>query len=337
MLQFLEYKQSPHTTRSPNHATTFRKLTAYIIEKYLEKKGYRTDDDAVRAEAKEKLEALDFRAFHTFVARDGSVLRSEPISYLFIESFLDHRLELGDSPGAYNDARLHLIQFLDYLGIQPNPARAIMMAAREPKERVAPLSINEVEKLIAAASRSYRDLALVGLMLRAGLRSKEVRWLTLDDYSRRQRILFLGQHRKHRQAHQVPIPDDLAAVLELYVDSVKCTSSVQRYMFPAKDGGQMSHRELAAILERLSVRAGIRRVTPHLLRHTCATLYSLSGLDTAVIARILGHASITMTQHYIHIPLDLLREDVQNSGLVEVLEKELGHEESRDRPAVSST
>lgn len=54
-----------------------------------------------------------------------------------------------------------------------------------------------------------------------------------------------------------------------------------------------------------------RRVTPHILRHSCAVALAQAGVDISVIRDYLGHASIATTSRYLHTNLKMKREVLQ--------------------------
>jgi integrase len=55
------------------------------------------------------------------------------------------------------------------------------------------------------------------------------------------------------------------------------------------------------ILDRVCARAGLEDVTPHVLRHTFASMAAELGFSELTIAGLLGHASRGVTQRYIHL------------------------------------
>jgi integrase len=64
---------------------------------------------------------------------------------------------------------------------------------------------------------------------------------------------------------------------------------------------------LASGTDAYAKKAGIAHVHPHVLRHTFATRYLAGGSDIYILSKILGHASVTMTERvYAH----LLKEDL---------------------------
>ena|SRR2546429_241656 len=67
-------------------------------------------------------------------------------------------------------------------------------------------------------------------------------------------------------------------------------------------GERLSTQGMANVIAQFRRDAGIERhVTPHMLRHTVATLLLRNGVDIRVVQEFLGHASIATTQRYTHI------------------------------------
>ena len=77
------------------------------------------------------------------------------------------------------------------------------------------------------------------------------------------------------------------------------------FVFPA-DWGDGHFIGIVRVLDRVCARAGIEGVTPHVLRHTFASMAAELGFSELTIAGLLGHASRGVTQRYIHLDKALI-------------------------------
>jgi integrase/recombinase XerD len=70
-------------------------------------------------------------------------------------------------------------------------------------------------------------------------------------------------------------------------------------------------------LRRAAAEAGLaRRVTPHMLRHTAATLLIETGVDIRIVQRLLGHSSIATTEIYTHVSDEALRASLEKANVL---------------------
>jgi integrase/recombinase XerD len=78
------------------------------------------------------------------------------------------------------------------------------------------------------------------------------------------------------------------------------------FVFPGRGARQLSRQSVWAMVRAAALATG-RPVSPHMLRHSCATHMVENGADLRTVQTILGHADISTTQIYTHLALDRLK------------------------------
>lgn len=144
-----------------------------------------------------------------------------------------------------------------------------------------------------------RDLAVLEALFATGARVAEVCSLTPDDVDlARGRIRILGKGARERIV-QLCHPEALAA-LHAYRDAAAHLGS--SWFFSTRSGARLSEQSVRAILRRHTAAAGLAlHVTPHMFRHSVATLLHEDGVDIRYIQHLLGHRSIATTQIYTEV------------------------------------
>lgn len=168
-------------------------------------------------------------------------------------------------------------------------------------ERVFRTLYNRPATTAVATLRKQRDIAVVELLFGAGLRVGEISNLSseridLDSES----IRVDGKGARERL---VPIVSgELKTALSEYAQC-RSTSDPQslRFFVNQKGGRRLSEDAIRRTVHRLARAAGVGRVTPHMFRHTFATLLLDRGVDLRVIQRLLGHSSIVTTTIYAQV------------------------------------
>jgi integrase/recombinase XerD len=156
-------------------------------------------------------------------------------------------------------------------------------------------------QLVPRGYRMLRNLALVDLLFATGMRVGEVSTLDVHDYLVEESAFKVkGKGGRHRLAIVVD-----KETMQIQRDHLKARMRIQTEssaLFMNPFGKRLSTQGIADVIAKLRRQARIdRHVTPHMLRHTVATLLLRNGVDIRVVQEFLGHTSIVTTQRYTHI------------------------------------
>lgn len=150
-----------------------------------------------------------------------------------------------------------------------------------------------------------RDTAALETLYGGGLRISELCSLTLGriDFAAGT-LRVLGKGNKERV---VPAGTLAMAALKEQADAVGAQKAEDR-IFPAKNGSSISPQTIQLALKKYLKLAGLPMdITPHKLRHTCATHMLDHDADLRLVQEQLGHANLSTTQIYTHVTLARLK------------------------------
>jgi len=170
------------------------------------------------------------------------------------------------------------------------------------------LTKREVGRLLSAADPEsllgLRDRAMLEILYSTGIRVSEMAALNLQNLDLRNAELRVrGKGSKERI---VPLGEVVREYLGRYLSASRpyLASTEQPALFVSLRGKRFHYTNISFLVRSYGRKAGIRkRVSPHGLRHTCATHLLQGRADIRHIQRILGHASIATTQRYTRVEI----------------------------------
>jgi integrase/recombinase XerC len=180
--------------------------------------------------------------------------------------------------------------------VEKNHAKAL----KPPKlEQRLPHHVNTdgLDRLLDAPERDHlglRDRAILEVLYSAGLRVSELVRVNDADIDMNGTVKVMGKGSRERLA---PLGKCACAALSAWF---KVRGEAEA-TFTNYQGGRLSTRGVQKMVDKYTVKAGLGKMSPHSLRHSCATHLLDGGADIREIQEILGHQSITSTQIYSHV------------------------------------
>jgi integrase/recombinase XerD len=159
---------------------------------------------------------------------------------------------------------------------------------------------DDLKRLLAVAKSEPRDNAILLFLLDTGVRAGELCGLSLEDISLgTSTARVLGKGGKERTVFYSKITAKALAKWLSFRPPVLHDDPV---FTSQKRKERLTPHGLIQVVQRLARKASIeRRVTPHTLRHTFATLYIRNGGDSHTLQHLLGHSTLAMAQRYVDL------------------------------------
>jgi integrase/recombinase XerD len=262
----------------------------------------------------------DLRAYESWLACRGVGLGQ--VAEDDVTAYVAHLRAAGRAPSTVARALVTVRSFHRFLvdeGHTDADPTGEVGSPRVPQGLPKALKEDEVASLLAAVvaedATGRRDRAILELLYGTGMRISELVGLCLGDLSEddgvarvfgkgaKERVVPLGRYARF-------------AIAEWLTASGRGAMAPARWarrgdaeaLFLNARGGRLSRQGAWGIVRRYADKVGLGdRLTPHVLRHSCATHMLDHGADIRVVQELLGHASIATTQVYTRVSTERLK------------------------------
>lgn len=253
----------------------------------------------------------DLEQFMEFVRRErGGDAAVAAVDHLLIRRFMAllHRDHKKSSVGRKLAAIRAFFKYLLREGrVVKNPA-ALIAAPKQEKRVPFHLNIDQVTALVEAPKGdeilSVRDRVIMETLYSCGLRVSELTGLDVGGVDTGNALVrVLGKGGKERIA---PLGSQARKAIDAYLLARNNPPPDAPFILNSR-GGRLTSRSVARIIDKHILKiAAMRKISPHTLRHTFATHMLEGGADLRAIQELLGHASLSTTQKYTHVSIDML-------------------------------
>lgn len=230
-------------------------------------------------------------------------------------SFLHNRYQIKSVKRKIASLKAFYTYLVDENIIDTNPFDKLRIKLHEPFILPRTISLNTISLILQYAYKkknlakktsyqykaSLRDIAILELLFATGIRVSELCSMAFNSIDLNNGIIKIyGKGAKERIIH-IGNSDVLTAVCTYYTEFV---GEIQKSgcFFVNRLGNEISDQSVRNMINGYVEAAGIQQhITPHMFRHSFATLLLEEDVDIRYIQQLLGHSSITTTQIYTHV------------------------------------
>ncbi|MGI9862339.1 tyrosine-type recombinase/integrase [Moorella naiadis] len=250
----------------------------------------------------------DFKDFARWYAHTtGEDLKPELVTELDLAEYRQYLMRKY-KPSTVNRRLAAISKWLKWANKEGILQRIPEMPKQVRQEKLAPRALTRSEQnaLLRAVMREgkLRDQAIVYVLMYCGLRIGELVRLRVEDVELKRQGKITVRNGKGDKTREVPAPANVRKVLQEYLGD---RTSGRIFL---GQRGPLTVRGVQEILAKYAYKARIECLSPHTLRHTCATNLLNKGVDLVKVAAILGHENLNITAVYTRPSFDELKKAV---------------------------
>lgn len=262
----------------------------------------------------------DIQEFYAFIKAEG-INDVNDVDRSIVMNYISHlRASNGNTTRIKNTTIARKLSSLrsfyrylnEYVGVVNNPF-LYFASPRQGKRIPEFLFYDEMDAFLAsfdlACEDGIRNRALFEMMYACGLRVSEAVNVQLGDIDVHEQILRI--HGKGDKQRLVPFYDIAKQRLQQYIQEVRpiwTKNQKHTYVFVNQRGKKLTTRGVQYLMERAASQCNLHvHIHPHMFRHSFATHLLDNGADLRSVQELLGHASLSTTQIYVHVSQDRLK------------------------------
>lgn len=260
--------------------------------------------------------SIDLRQFTGFILAQNTQWDTKKA----VEEYIDI-LHNKYKPKSVKRKIASLKSFFHYLEIEEiienNPFHKIQVKYKEPFILPKTIPLNVIERIITFAYAEHnnsttfyskrttlRNILILEILFATGMRISELCSLTLDCLDLSNYIIKIYGKGSKERLIQI-CNKNIQNLIDQYCKEFQFELSYKKFLFINRLGNRLSEQSVRNMITSYAEKANITlHITPHMFRHSFATLLLEEDVDIRYIQQMLGHSSITTTQIYTHTSIN---------------------------------
>ncbi len=260
---------------------------------------------------------IDLKQLTAFLISNNFPLETSLITKKELREFLESISTLKPKSIKRKVATIRaMFNYLEYEDtIIVNPLRKMQIRIKEPVRLPKVMNIKEIGAIFQSAynnnikcSNAYshfekmRNIAVVELLFATGARVSEIAGLKCENINIDNGVLTIKGKGDKERLIQICNKETLKSLKEYHNSFADRINKADGYFLVNRLGRKLSDQSIRNIVKKLGKKALIQKhITPHMFRHSFATLLLEKDVDIKYIQSMLGHSSIMTTQIYTHV------------------------------------